>query len=290
MDREVFVKLLASSLAKYNFKNYGAKLFYLDLKDSIVILEQRFHNGGAELYLSIIIKECHPEISKITKNVLNDNLLIDTHMSNKLFYQKGDGHHWDFLDIDLDEFENTIDGFYFENIKPFETSYLNGIEHYNELYYKIFHGNQIKLYKDSAEKIGHSELSSSRGHEWFLSDYYYLVFKCNIDPRFVNKNTEKYIIDNVVEKSPEELKGKNLTKWRNERCKEIFIAKRMWQNFGYGITFPFIDGKPLKFCGTDIENKKIIEIYINDETGDLYHCIVTDKSNPDDVKYIIYRV
>ena len=97
------------------------------------------------------------------------------------------------------------------------------------------------LFEDSAQKINHPELASHIGHEWFLSDYYYLVHRCNIDSRFVNSNTEKYIIKNVIEQSPEELKGKDLTKWRNERCKEIFVAKRMWRRFGYGITFPFID-------------------------------------------------
>ena len=290
MDKEMLSELLISTLAKYGFKNYGSKLFYLELKDSIIILEQIVHNGGAEMYLSIIIKECHPEISKITKNVLKDNLLIDTHTSNKLFYKTANGYHWDFFDMDVEKFEETIDEFYNINIKPFEISYLNGISHYNELYYKIFYGHQIKLYKDSADKIGHQELASFRGHEWFLSDYYYLVYKCNIDSRFVNSNTEKYIIDNVIENSPEDLKGKDLTKWRNERCKEIFVAKRMWRNFGYGITFPFIEGKPLKFYGTNIENGKLIQIYINEETSELYHCVITDKFNSDNVKYELYKV
>ena len=101
---------------KYNFKNYGSKLFYLELKDSIVILKQVFCNGSAELYLSIIIKECHPEINKITKNTIEDVMLIDTHTSNKLFYNTPDGYEWDFMGIDIEKFENTIDGFYNENI------------------------------------------------------------------------------------------------------------------------------------------------------------------------------
>ena len=46
MDKETLGQLLIDSLAKYNFKNYGSKLFYLELKDSIIILEQIFHNGG----------------------------------------------------------------------------------------------------------------------------------------------------------------------------------------------------------------------------------------------------
>ena len=252
-------------------------------------LEQVFHNGGAEMYLNIIIKECHQKIKKITKSVLKDNLLLDS-TCEKLFYKTATDFHWDFYDINVDEFESTIDEFYHINIKPFETSYLAGIEHYNELYYKIFSGNQIKLYKDIAEKIGHPELAHFRGHEWFLSDYYYLVFKCNIDSRFVCFNTEKYIIENVIKKSPDELKGKDLTKWRNERCKEMLIAKRMWRSFGYGIPFPFIDEKPLKFYGTDIENGKAISIFINEKTGEFYHCRITDKSNTTDVKYEVYKV
>ena len=145
------------------------------------------------------------------------------------------------------------------------------------------------MYKDSAQKINHPELASHIGHEWFLSDYYYLVYRCNIDSRFVNSNTEKYIIKNVIEQSPEELKGKDLTKWRNERCKEIFVAKRMWRRFGYGITFPFIDGKPLKFFDTDIQNGKAIQVYKNEDTGEMYHCRITDKSDPNDVKYELYK-
>ena len=290
MEKEMLGKLLIHSLKKYNFKNYGSKLFYLELEDSIIILEQTNYRGCAEMYLSIIIKECHPEISKITKSILKDDLLIDNHTVNKLLYNTPNGYRWDFYDIDEKDFEKTIDEFYNENIKSFETDYMSGIEHYNELYYKIAYGHQIQLYKDSAEKIGHPELASFRGHDWLLSDYYYLTYKCNIDSRFVNPNTEKYIIENVIKKSPENLTGKELTKWRNERCKEIFVAKKMWRSFGWEITFPFIDGKPLKFYGTDIKDKKAVQVYINEETGELYHCLVTDKSNPDDVKYEIHKV
>ena len=289
MDKETLGKLLIQSLKKYNFKNYGSRLFYIELDDSIVVLEQTYHNGSAEMYLNIIIKECHPELSKITKSVLNDNLLLDT-TGGKLFYKIKTGYHWNFLDIPVDKFESTIDEFYKENILPFETSYLKGIKNYNKLYYKIFYGNQIKLYKDIAEKIGHLELAHFRGHDWFLSDYYYLIFKCNIDSRFVCSNTEKYIIENVIKKSPVDLKGKNLTKWRNERWKEMLIAKRMWHSFGFGIPFPVIDGKPLKFYGTDIENGKSISIFINEEKGEFYHCKITDRTNPTDAQYELYKV
>ena len=66
MKKEMLGELLIHALKKYNFKNYGSKLFYLELEDSIIILEQTNYRGCAEMYLSIIIKECHPEISKIT--------------------------------------------------------------------------------------------------------------------------------------------------------------------------------------------------------------------------------
>ncbi len=288
-DKESLGKLLKHSLGKYNFKNCGSKLFYLELKDSIIILKQAVYNGGAEMYLSMIIKECHPEIGKITKSILDDAMLIDTYTANKLFYKTADGYHWDFFEIDADAFENTIDAFYHENIQPFETGYLNGIAHYNALYCKIFYGHQMKLYKDSAEKIGHTELASEKGHDWYLSDYYYLTNKCNVDARFVNSNTEKYIIEHVIQNTPEGLTGKEITKWRNERCKEIFIAKRMRSSFGWGITFPFVDGKPLKFYGTDHKTGRAVQVYIDEETGAFYHCIV-DKSDPDNVKYEIYKV
>ena len=61
------------------------------------------------------------------------------------------------------------------------------------------------------------------------------------------------------------------------------ITKRMWRRFGYGITFPFIDGKPLKFFDTDIKNGKSTQMYINEGAGEVYHCVITDKSNPNDV-------
>ena len=291
MEKEMLGELLIHALKKYNFKNYGSKLFYLELEDSIIILEQTNYRGCAEMYLSIIIKECHPEISKITKIILKDDLLIDNHTVNKLLYYTPNGYRWDFYDIGEKDFEKTIDEFYNENIKSFETDYMSGIEHYNELYYKIAYGHQIRLYKDSAEKIGHPELGSNRGHDFLLSDYYYLTYKCKIDLSFVNSNTEKYIIENVIKQSPKDLTGKELSKWRNERCKEILIAKKMWHRFGCGMTFPFIDGKPLKFYGTDIKDKKAVEVYINEETGELYHCRrTTNRFDDQNIQYELYKV
>ena len=216
-------------------------------------------------------------------------MLIDTHSSNKLLYRTPNGYRWNFFDIEANVFEETIDSFYDESIMPFEISCLNGIEQFNKLYYEILCGQQIRLYKDSAEQIGHTELASFRGHDWFLSDYYYLTYKCNIDSRFVNSNTERYIIDNVIKKIPEGIKGKDLTKWCNRRCKEIFISKKFRRDFGWQITFPFVDGKPLQFCGTDTKDGKAVEVYINEETGEMYHCR-RDMSDLQDIKYELWKV
>ena len=290
MEKSRLSELLIHHLGKYNFKNYGDRLFYLDLKDSIVILEKSFYYGGAQLYLSLIIKECHPEITKITRSVLKDEMLIDTHTYNLLLYYTSKGYRWDFLDIDEKKFEKTIDRFYKENIKNFEQNVVAGIVHFNKLYYKIDRGHQIRLYKDSAEKIGHMELAGFRGHDYLLSDRYRLVNEYKVDSMFVKPNTEKYIMENVIKNIPTELKGKELTKWCNEKCKDIFIAKNKQRNFGWLSIFPFVDGKPLKYYGTKKENKKSIIIYINEDTNEIYHCVITDQSNPLDVKYEIYKL
>ena len=52
-----------------------------------------------------------------------------------------------------------------------------------------------------------------------------------------------------------------------------------------GIVFPFINGKPLKFYGIDGP----IQIFVNDETGEVYHCKVTDKTDLDNIKYELYK-
>ena len=120
MEKELLGELLIHSLKKYNFKNFGSKLFYLELKDSIIILEQTNYRGCAEMYLNFIIKECHPEISKITKIILKDDLLIDNHTVNKLLYYTPNGYRWDFYDIGEKDFEKTIDEFYNEALKTTE--------------------------------------------------------------------------------------------------------------------------------------------------------------------------
>ena len=140
--------------------------------------------------------------------------------------------------------------------------------------------------KDTAKKINRPDLAAYRGHDWLISDWYILVNKYNIDTRFVNSNTEKYIMERVIPNIPENLKGKEISKWCNERCKEIFISKKRRRDFGYGIVFPFINGKPLKFDGIDGP----IQIFVNDETGEVYRCKVTDKTDLDNIKYEIHKV
>ena len=79
------------------------------------------------------------------------------------------------------------------------------------------------------------------------------------------------------------------TKWRNQRCKEIFISKKFKRYFGWGITFPFLNDKPLQFCGTDIKDGKSVEVYINEDTGEVYNC-KRDRSELNDIKYELWKV
>lgn len=293
MDKELLGELLIKSLTKYNFKNYGKKLFYLDLKDSIIILEQLTYMTSAELYLSFIIKDCHPEITKITKNILKDRMIIDSYDNYKLYYNSmkhNIGH--DFYDIEIFEFESVIERLYNDYIKPFEKNYLEGIYHYNNvLFQRIKYNFEMKLFKDSASKIGHMELAAYRDHAWFQSDYVILSNKYKLDYRFINDNTAKYIMDNIVKKAPKELEGKELIKWCNEKCKEMFITKRKRRDFGYcSMIFPFIDEKPLKFDGfTRIDNKEV-QFYVDEDKGEYYHCTIIDDSNPLDKKYDLVKI
>lgn len=67
MDSATLGKALVDALSKHGFSHYGTKLFYQEYPDCILILKQETYNMAAELYLRLIIKECHPEITKITK-------------------------------------------------------------------------------------------------------------------------------------------------------------------------------------------------------------------------------
>jgi len=292
MNKENFANLFTTSLGRYNFKHYGSKLFYLDLSDAIIILKHLIWNGGGEVYLELIIKKCHHEINKITKKIIQDKMLIDTYSSNKLLYRTVGGYNWDFFQIEEINFDDVIDAFYNESIKPFEISYINGIQKFNELYSKIFYGQQIDLYKDSASKIEHMELASFRDHNWLLSDSYRLDYEYKVDSRFINSNTVRYIMENIITKVPSNLKGKEKVKWYNRRCKEIFISKKMRRDFGWGIVFPFIDGKPLKLLKIDInkENGKSVEVYINEETNEIYHCVRISSHSNEITTYELWKV
>ncbi len=47
--------------------------------------------------------------------------------------------------------------------------------------------------------------------------------------------------------------------------------------------------KPLKFCGTDIKDGKSVEVYIDEETGELYHCR-RDMFDSQDMRYKLWKV
>ncbi len=289
MDKELLGDLLIKSLSKHHFKNYGKKLFYLDLKDSIIILEQLTYMSAAELYLNFIIKECHPEVCKITKKILKNEMLIDNFSSTKLHYDNG--HGFDLYEVNDYEFQNKMDEIYAKYIKLFEKSCLAGITNLAEIESSSKYGLPFKLYKDAAIKIGHTEWAALRDHAWLQSDPVILAEVYKIDYRFINDNTGKYIMENIVKKAPKELEGKQLTKWCNEKCKETFITKRKRRDFGYcSIIFPFIDGKPLKFDGfTKIDNKEV-QLYVDEDKNELYHCTIIDDSNPLEKKYELIKI
>ena len=222
MDNKKLGELLSSSLSKYKFKKYGNKIFYLNLKDSIIILNQSTYLGCAELYLDFIIKECHPEIITITKNTLKDKMLIDSYDSNKLLYRFLDRYEYNFYNIPENKFDLIIDNFYNEFIKPFEVNLINGIENYNRIAYKELYGYQAKIYKDSAEKIGHKELAAiyEKNNELEVAIEEY-IRAANIKPKEYDINLVE-LCDNIME----------IEAW----CKEKFEGKpeymrrmpRMW--------------------------------------------------------------
>ena len=294
MDNKLLGELLTIHLGKYGFKDYGGKLFYLDLPDSIVILEQLCYNGAAELYLGLIIKVCHPSISKISKALLRDKMIIDSYSYNRLFYPTASGNPFgfDLYDIPEKEFESKIDQMYSQYIESFSRGYLYGIECYNRLYDGKRHF-MFELFRDSAEAIGHPELAADRGHDWLISDQYLLLFKYKVDNRYVNENTASYLMENVIKKAPEELSGKALTKWCNQRCKELLLVSGKRISLGWGILFPFVDGKPLKYCGYEMEpNGRGREVYLNEDTGERFYYIKKklDKNNPCRSEYEIIKV
>ena len=285
-------KRLVEELSKYGFKNYGTKLFYRELPDCILILKQENYNTAAELYLHLIIKACHPEIQKITKKIISDKMLIDSSNYDKLLYRSEKGWRgWDYrLEcIDACAFSATIGEIYHHFIECFDAGVLNGITQFKNNYPNDGQFAMM-LYRDSAEAIGHPEWGIKYGHEYFLSDKYILLYEYGIDDRFVKHNTERYIMENVIPNIPNELKGKSVSKWCNERCKEIFIAKGKRISLGWGLPFPFMDGKPLKYCGPKTDDKgKTTLFYLNEDTNELY-AYRKIKANPEDPCKDVYEI
>ena len=295
MDKTSLGTLLTKSLNKHGFKNYGTKLFYLELPDSIIVLKQITYCMGAELYLDLIIKECHPEITKITKSILENKMFLDIWGSPKLLYRSNNSKSgWDFdlYRIPEAKFGEKIDEIYTNFIQEFHHGAINGIHKYNS-FWNQNPNSAIKLFSDSATKIGQHDLAGEKSHDWFLSDRYLLLFEYGVDVRFVNKNTERYIMENVINNIPKDLKGKAIAKWCNERCKELLLVKGKRFVFGWGITFPFIKGKPLKYYGCEINpGGKAKQFYLNEDTNERFYLIITkaDKNDCDNIEYELIKI
>lgn len=291
MDNKKMLALLKNSLSALGFKNYGQRLFYIEYDECFVVLEQFTYNMVAELYLKVIIKQCHPEITKITKKVITDKMIIDTFAYNRLMYKTSNGFEYDLYNIPLDIFDKTIKGLYDSCIYPFNHGVVAGVTKYNEYINADKYGFAMNLFIDSAEKIGHLELAGDKGHEWFLTDRYLLLFEYGVDERFVNENTERYIMENVINNIPQDLKGKQISKWCNQRCKDIFLMQGKRFFLGWGILFPFVNGKPLKYCGCNITPPNNYQIYYNEETKETFHYErVKDENLKEGFKWKIIKV
>ena len=283
MDNKTLGVLLTNALNKLGFKNYGPRLFYIEFEECIVVLNQITYMTAAELYLDLIIKQCHPEIEKITKNVITDRMLLDSYNYNRLYHFVPDTLNYDFYSIPEEDFDNEIKKVYDVNVRPFSQGVVNGIKNLSK-----YHA-MIELFKDSAEKIGFLEFAGYRGHEWLLTDEYRAEYDYGVDSRFINKNTAGYIMENVISALPTDLKGKARSKWCNERCKEIFLKKGKRISLGFGILFPIVNGKPLKYCGCSVIGPHY-EIYYNEDTGETFHYKrVKIKDSPVEYKYEITK-
>ena len=291
MNNKILGILLTKSLNSLGFKNYGQRLFYIEYNECIVILEQLTYNMAAELYLKVIIKQCHPEITKITKAVIIDKMIIDTFSYNRLMYKTSNGLEYDLYNIPLDIFDEKIKEIYDSCIYPFNYGVIEGITKYNEYIKADKYGFAMDLFIDAAEKIGKPEFAGKKGHEWFLSNEYILLYEYNVDNRFVNANTERYIMENVIKNIPKDLKGKQISKWCNQQCKEIFLMKGKKFFLGWGILFPFVNGKPLKYCGCNVMPPNNYQIYYNEDTKETFHYKrVKDKNAPEGYTFEIVKV
>ena len=292
MDSTTLGKALVDALSKQGFRHYGTKLFYREFADCILILKQETYNMAAELYLRLIIKECHPEITKITKQVLADKMLIDTFSNDKLFFRSDNtlsGWDYNFYNIQEHELDARIDEIAKDYLDSFSCGVINGISHFKAfpLNYSQY---SMLLFRDSAEKIGRMEWAGAKGHDWYLSDRYILEFEYKIDSRFLHPNTERYIMENIIPYIPKELTGKAVTKWCEMQCKEHFLAKGKRFFLGWDLPFPFMDGKPLKYCGPQTDDKgKTTLFYLNEDTNELY-AYKQIKVNSEDPAKDVYEI
>ena len=285
------LSLLKGCLTNLGFENYGDRLFYIEYRECIVVLEQLTYNMAAELYLKVIIKQCHPEITKITKKVITDKMIIDTFSYNRLMYKTSNGLEYDLYNIPLDIFNEKIREIYDSCIYPFNYGVVEGITKYNENIKADKYGFTMDLFIDSAEKISKPEFAGNKGHEWFSTDRYILLYEYEVDERFVNENTERYIMENVIENIPKDLKGKQISKWCNQQCKEIFLMKGKRFFLGWGILFPFVNGKTLKYCGCNVISPNNYQIYYNEDTKETFHYKrVKDANAPENYTFEIVKV
>lgn len=273
MDNKTMLALLNESLTNLGFKNYGPRLFYIEYDECILVLEQITYMMAAELYLKAIIKSCHPEIKKITKSIITNKMYIDTFKHNRLQYKqlKKPKCSYDLYDIPVEEFNDKIKEMFDSYILPFKNNFIYGIDHYNNYVKENDLNHSMDLFIDSAEMIGRPDLAGEKGHDWFLTDRYQLLFEYNVDVRYVNENTERYIMENVIKNIPKDLKRKAISKWCNQQCKEIFLMKGKRFFLGWGVLFPFVNGKPLKYCGCNVMPPNNYQIYYNEDTKETFH-------------------
>lgn len=219
-------------------------------------------------------------------------MLIDTFSYDKLFFRSDktiSGWNYNFYNIEEHELGAKIDEIFKDYVESFTFGVINGISHFKAFPLNNSHYSML-LFRDSAEKIGHIEWAGAKGHDWYLSDRYILEFEYKIDSRFLHPNTERYIMENIIPYIPKDLKGTAITKWCDAQCKEHFLSKGKRFFLGWDLPFPFMDGKPLKYCGRKTDNKgKTTLFYLNEDTNEMY-AYRKIKANPDDPSKDEYKI